>query len=521
MIRNLGRLTSIGLLIGLLVLLPTTGQVFAQWPPFSLVLSPSYSDGIITYNVELTNSTEAELRDVTIKVPLPAGTEFIEGQSVYPGVQITYDGTEVTIFADVVHRILNNVSFSVSVQDTNIQDFATRPWVKWSGDQPGDYLADEVTVDITQTPLDWTDPFPFFSLRTSALVDGNTITYSLYPRNEGWLRIWDLKISIPLPEGTKFVSAEAPGSFTAGFDGQQAHFTTIELADDVNLEPLRLTISIDDGVGGMVVTRAWASWKNDGWGVGTDYAPEETLATGWIVVQPQVPQLVIVDSVEDVPFDYYDLTGISFQPDGDELKANFFTVGDFTAQEDPVAFNLYIDADCQAGTGDPVTEGIGAEYAVGFVPYIQESYFEVWDQQSQTWVPQEDVFIPAATGDSGNTVSLWLPLGLVRQDGQLCWAADAISWNSGNYVPYPTPDEIIYVPDAVIVPEIWWASASVGLAAPMMTDLAEEQSPVPGPLLPETGGEDGVDASSVQVPVTLTVLAIVLWQGLRAVKAPR
>ena len=518
--RRLTRPALVGFFLSICLLFPTAGNVSAKWPPFDLQLSPRFSDGIITYTLRLVNSSGAEMRDVTIKVPLPAGTEFLEGKSVFPGVDVTFDGAEVTIRVGIVHNVLTDVSFSVRIVDPSVTVFTTHPWISWSGTPSGDYLGGDVVTDLEKTPLDWTAPYPFLDLAASAVVDGNTITYSIYPRNVGWLRMWDLAVNVPLPEGTKYVSAQAPGEFTAGFDGREVHFTAIELPQGLNMEPLRMTVSTDGITDGMIVTRAWASWKNEGWGVGTDYSADEALATGWIVVQPGVPQLVVVDLIDDVPFEYYDLTSISFQPDGDSLKVNLFTVGDFADQSDPVEFVLYIDSDCQPDTGRAVAAGVGAEYAAGFVSSDRSSYLNEWDATTAEWVTRNDVFIPAAVGESGNALSLWLPLALIRRDGRLCWSAEAISWNSGNYTPYPQPDEIVFVKDAVIQPDLWWPTSSAGLQAPLTGNIPQAAAAPLSPALPDTGqGDPSVPVPLLAVLLNAAVAGVVVWQAYRAIRA--
>ncbi len=513
-----------GLVLTVLFLLaPPAGQTDAQWPPFTFSLSPRYADGIITYSVELINTTNADLADLTIKVPLPAGTQYLDAKVLYPGTQVTFDGAEVSIFTPTLHGSLRGITFRVKVIDTENQLFTTQPWLKWSGNPAGDYLANEVTIDVTKIPLDWTSSFSFLRLDASARVSGDQITYSFYPTNQGWLRMWDLMISVPLPPGTTFVSADAPGIFSTAFDGQQVNFFTIELPEATPLEPLRVTVSTAGVTDDVVVTRAWATWKNEGWGVGTDYPPTDQLETGYIVVQPHLYQVVVTDMTGDVPFSYYDLTSVSFQPDQDALKFTFFTVGDFIGQPDTVAFEVYLDTDCRTDTGDPVADGIGAEYLVGFEDSYGESYFETWDPETSAWVRQDGVYIPAASSSTGNTVSIWLPYDLIPQDVPMCWLARTTIWNESGYTPYPPVDDVLYLQDAKILPRELQArfteetGTAVASAVDDVTDEAageQQTASKPGLLLPITGAEAAaVPSTTTSHDLTLGLVTALILVG--------
>jgi hypothetical protein len=121
-------------------------------------------------------------------------------------------------------------------------------------------------------------------LEASAVVADDVITYSLFPFNCG-LRMWDMTVKLPLPEGTEFISAEGSGPFAASFDGREVSFKAVELP-----ERERYTLQAKVSTAGVsepaVVTHAWAQWRNVGFGVGRIQPPKTDIRTGDIVVQP-------------------------------------------------------------------------------------------------------------------------------------------------------------------------------------------------------------------------------------------
>jgi len=205
------------------MLLP--GKVYAQWPPFSFRLTPSYENGQITYDIQFFSQADWAITDVTIKIPLPAGTRFVEANA-QSGVEVEFDGTEVTFFASTLPRdSISDTSFIVRVVDPTSTVFTTHAWIAWKGDQPGDYLTTDVPIDITRQSLNWEKPpASRLQLEASAIVADDIVTYLIYPKNvrgSRYVRLQDVKINVPVPEGTTFLSAEASSPFTASFDGKE------------------------------------------------------------------------------------------------------------------------------------------------------------------------------------------------------------------------------------------------------------------------------------------------------------
>ena len=98
-VKNTLLIMSIALL---LTLMPASKPAYsAPWPPFSFDLDSSYKDGKITYTIEFEKEVDGALTDVTIRLPLPEGTRFLEA-SAEPSVSVNFDGAEITFFSSVV-----------------------------------------------------------------------------------------------------------------------------------------------------------------------------------------------------------------------------------------------------------------------------------------------------------------------------------------------------------------------------------------------------------------------------------
>jgi hypothetical protein len=327
---------------------PSTVKAQGEWPPFEFTLTPSYADGRITYQLFLVSFLEGSaLLDLDIHIPLPKGTRYVEG-SAQASTAVSFDGQEVRFFtAFVPNNALPTASFAVEVVDPEQKVYVTQPWLAWKGEQPGDYLANPVVVDSSKPNLEWSLwPFPKpLLLEASAAVTGDEITYYLFPLNYG-VRMWDLTVNLPLPEGTQFISAEASGPFAATFDGREVSFKAVELPARE-----RYTLQVKVSSAGVsqrtLVTHAWAGWRFVGFGVGHILPPKTDLRTGDIVVQPGVTGWVMADSFDDVPFGNYDVSSLAVQAADESFDVLFYTRDELEPVGQPLLFVLYLNTDCQ------------------------------------------------------------------------------------------------------------------------------------------------------------------------------
>lgn len=427
------RLIGFALLLTL-ILLPE--QAHAQWPPFKFGLIPSYESDQITYQIRFSSEVEWPMSDVALKIPLPRGTRFLEA-SAPPWTQVEFDGKEVTFFTSFLARTLKDTFFVVEVTDPVMTVFTTHAWIAWQGDQPGDYLTEEVSLDITQPALPWEKPARSrVRLEAKATVADGMITYALYPTNVTKQRIWDLKVNVPLPEGTTFVSAEAPAPFVAGFDGREVSFSVVELVSQAEVGPLTFKVSTEDVTAPFVVTYAWASWKNVGRKVGQSLVAQEGTRSGDIVVQPHPVQQVVSDRLGDVPFSNYDLTSLALQEEGSALKVSFYTAGSLGPMDEPLQYIFYIDSDCRADTGGP-RKGLGLEYRMRYKHDKGQADLSRWESANGaeagaeievkgSWHKVgliEDVSGPV----DGQMVTMRIPYDLLDLGQQFCWLVEAHS----------------------------------------------------------------------------------------------
>jgi len=420
-------------IVGLFVVVATIfwpGYAQAQWPPFNFNIDSIFDNGKIIYRLELSETVGWPMADVIFKVPLPAGTRYVESGAP-DGTTANFDGAEITFLTPTLHGSLKDAYFIVEVIDPAKTEYAAHAWISWKGEVPGDFLTDDSVIDITRTPLVWDKPWSRLRLEAGAVVNGNEITYLLYPVNTGGRRMWDLSINLPLPAGVTFVSAEAPPPFTAGFDGQQAVFFINELERGVRVDPLQVKVTVAENTSPFLVTQATAGWTN----VGNNVDPQEFTKTGEIIVQPQTTQYVVADSIGDVPFASYDLTGITFQQDGEAVKATFYTAEPMGAVGQPIEHYLYLDSDCNADTGKP-RGNRGAEYWVRYRHQSGRGYIYTWDPAQSAWTNRQQI---PAYGDSGNAASVWVPAAVIPAETAMCWLA--VSRNlTDEYHPVPPVD---------------------------------------------------------------------------------
>ena len=400
----------------ILALAPEPGQA-TQWPPFSFRMLPSYEAGKITYNLKFDNESDRTMADVMFKIPIPEGTRFLEAGAELT-TQTGFDGAEVTFFTAVLHRPLRTASFVVEVIDPGRTIFTTQAWIAWQGDQPGDYLTEEISFDITRQPLNWQRPRSRLQLEAGATVANEIISYTIYPKNVGELRMWDLEIHIPLPEGAAFLSAEAPPPFVTNFDGREVSFSILELAQRAEVAPLTLKVSTKGVATPFVTTHAWAVWKNAGRKVGRSVALEEQTVSGDIVVQPHTFQQVTADLIGDVPFSNYDLTSVALQEEADFLKVNFYPAGNLEQIGAPLEYILYIDRDCNLQTGK-VRAFRGAEYWVRYRHNRGQAALYNWDAEENNWINPRSLEVN--TPADSNVITVRVPYDWIKNERQFCW----------------------------------------------------------------------------------------------------
>jgi hypothetical protein len=430
-VRKAYKLSLVIYIVLVLVLILTLERVYAQWPPFLFSLTPSYEDGKITYHIKFSRQVDWVMTNVTFKIPLPEGTRFLEA-SAQPLTNVDFDGAEVTFFTSgVLLRPIRTASFVVEVTDPMMTVSTTHAWISWEGDQPGDYLTKDVSIDITQQPLNWGKPSSRLQLDASATVAADVITYTIYPKNVGGQRMWDLKINIAIPEGTTFLSAEAPPRFVTSFDGREVSFSILELERSVPVAPLSFQVSTEGVTAPFVVTHASAVWKS----VGRGLAQEQT-RTGDIIVQPHAAQWVVSDMVGDVPLSNYDLTSIVLQEDGPALKIIFYAVGDLEPVGEPLYYALYIDGDCRADTGKE-KEGRGVAYRVRYDYRSDRATISFWDEEEERW--NQSKKLNGLAG--GNTVAVWVPYDLLEDGRRFCWVGEARN-NTKAFNPSPPSEKV-------------------------------------------------------------------------------
>jgi hypothetical protein len=421
----------------------------AQWPPFTLRLTPSYEGGRVTYTItQLRSEVDWLISDIRVQIPLPPGLRFVEAVAD-PPVQAGFDGQEVFFFFLSLDPPVKNAYFVVEVTDPGQPLVTIQPWLSWEGKFPGSYSPEPITVDTSQPVqhLDWQGPVrPALQLQLSATTTGETLTYKIYPQKMRRGRVWDLKINLPLPEGLTFLSAEAPPAFEVNVDPQEGRFFTLELPfteapvagstleEEIEaLEPLTVNLSTVGVITPTLTTRAWASWKNATRQAGVTLEAEGQAVTGDIVVQPQVAHYTVTDGLGDAPFAEYDLTGVSLQNSETMLQVGFYTAGPLCGTSQPLEFRLFLDADCQAETGQP-RNGLGAEYEIFYDLSEDRGIIRASGNKGEGW-SRVEATLERFVGRQA--VLLQAPYSALGNNHQFCWVAQSRNRNETFAPPLP------------------------------------------------------------------------------------
>ena len=351
-------------------------QAQSGWPPFIIEMEPTYGDGRITYDLFFVSLLDpGDMTDLTIIVPLPEGTRYVSG-GAQPSTEVTFDGREVKFFTPALDgNAIPVASFTVEAIDPSQTVFVAQPWLSWKGDPAGDYLAREVEIDITKPELTWSKPLQDRLLleADAAVVDGIT-TFDIYATNLGG-RTFDVVVNLPLPAGATLVSTEAPPLFTSSFDGREVSFKALELPEKIRTT-LRVKVASEETGPPLLVTHAWASWRNQGDNVGTRIAAKGDVRTGDIVVDPHVDGWVTADAFGDVPFGNYDVTTLAVERVGPgALDVIFYTRDEIGPAGQPLFFVAYLSTDCANGK----------QYRIVYSHMNGRAVLQQWDGAGGAW----------------------------------------------------------------------------------------------------------------------------------------
>lgn len=438
-----------------------TGSAQAQepWPPFYFDLIPSSENGQIIYKVALYSQVDWQLSDVTIKLRPPAGTRFVEGRT-QPDVNVTFDGQEVTLIALGLDQFTEENFLVFEITDPQTTVFTTQGWIAWKGANPGDYLAEPVSFDITKPALNWAAPSPSrLQLGLGAAVTNEVITYRIYPKTVSREILLDARINFQIPEGTTYLSAEAPGPVTSNFNGQEVGFSIPELVPESEIGALVVRVSSTNVTVPVLTTQVWAGWKNgqelkDPNRPARPYNPEvdidipipaeEQFLIDLILTDPRVPQTVVFDATGDVPFGDYDLTSLAFRENQPDLTVAFNTVEAAGSAQQPIDFTLFVDSDCNIQTGER-RENRGADYRIMVDRETGGAGFIPWDSVQADWGWAQYIGLKSVT--NGQTILTSVPPELIGAGSLFCWAGWASNQSEAFNTRLPrdiTPNEAFF-----------------------------------------------------------------------------
>lgn len=431
------------LLLGFLYISPPTQarapqRGLAQWPPFLLNVSFSHQDKLITYKLLFRQEEGIQLNDLSVKIPIPAGTRFVKAD--IPSNSTTdFDGEEVSFFTNALRRSWE-VSFTVEITEPEQTLFKTQGWFSWVGGTPGTYLLENIEADITRQPLPWQRlGRSRLQLEATTTTKGNLITYSLYPKNNNPLRMWDLKVVLPIPAGAEFVSLNAPPEFTAGRDSQSAIFSIIEMPRYTTFTPLQVTISVSEGITVPLFTEAQAFWKNTGRKVGLTIPAEEALKTGYLISPPATDQILVADPVGDAAFPFYDLSAIAIEPLEAATRVVFYTAKPIGGVDELLRYQFLIDQDCSDQTGRVQGQGRGWDHRLMYRHEQGRVSFESWAADEEKWT--DPTPLQAEVSLEMPTVKITIPAALLSNTAGFCWRAIA-SYETKAYYPAPPRDVV-------------------------------------------------------------------------------
>jgi hypothetical protein len=466
----LGFVMAIGLPVA-----PTQAQ--GVWPPFSLTVTPTHEAGRITYKLVWQSFLPAgDIVDLDIRIPLPEGLKYVKGDASV-ATAVSYDGKEVRFFTSAINYSgLPTMSFEVEVTDPSKTEFVIQPWIAWKGKVPGDYLHAPVKIDLRQQNLEWARPvFPKrLLLDATALVNGDEVTYYIYPINMGG-RMWDVVVTLPLPEGATFISADAPPSFPAfthTFQNGAVTFKTSELPQFEQLQ-LQVKVSTKGVTSPAMVTHVWAQWRNVGLPVGYVIPPKNDLVTGDLVITPRKNGWIMADALDDVALANYDITSMGVQDEGEAFNVLFYTRDPVGPPPQPLFFMFYLNTDCTTDR----------QYRVLYEHLSGHALFQKFEAAIQDWGTP----LPVEGSYAGpRLVTMTVPKAYLGNAAGFCAIGRVINGSQA----YTTPLLFDMIPDRTDLLQIINYSVNVAFQANkdqrkgMYEGIAQALSPLTGWMTP-------------------------------------
>lgn len=496
--------------IGLvMVASPSAAAQEPQWPPFNFYLTPlSYEDGRVTYSIYVSNQAEWALADFIIKIPLPPGTRHIEAVSLRDTTIPGFDGQEITFTSPIIHRAIDEVRFTLEVTDPTINPVTIQPWISWKGQQPGTYLPDPVSYDITRQPLGWRRPEAVrFQVSTSAIVANSSVTYVIYPETDSTLRVWDPVIQLKLPRGVEVIHTNPTPPFNVGLQDDRVVFSALEIPRREIFAPMTVQVQPTANTPIPLTAQAEVSWKNSGRSAGLEVPSEGRYQTSQLVIsEAEVPHFIVADTTGDVAFGSYDVVAARLQEDGPYLKVDFNTAEPIGTE--PTQILLYIDQDCQLNTGVQ-RYGRGLDLLAFYDPPNNQTSFVRYNDALGDWEWNNSSRFLAEYNDQAATMRV--PYAYLDNRSQFCWVAIS-RYRTSQYIPNPPSD---------VIPDTWGSPAGEYQALQAFPQLAIEDVIVTVPTASDT---DSVRADIEELEATSVATYVIPmgseWRYFKGTRAP-
>ncbi|HXF63717.1 MAG TPA: hypothetical protein VNK95_18985 [Caldilineaceae bacterium] len=296
----------------------------------------------------------------------------------------------------------------------------------WSGEaNAGQHLSEAAQ----ETPAG-TSSSPTVLVDASAVVTDGVIVYTIDAANVTGQSVWDLNITLPIPEGATFLSAEVTAPLVAEYYDSSITFYAAELKGKAVTGPQRVRVALadhapmSDGTA-LVSTQVEASWKSIGAVLHQSTWFLASAATSAIILPADISQQLVADMPGDVPLPSFDLTGAAVRQEGSLIRVDLYVAGPLGPVGEPNRYTVFFDVDCNRATGRAQGE-LGVDYQVFYRHDRGRAEISSWsvaEDADGKWLAGGSMGV-SNPADS-QVITLWIPWAALEHRERFCWSAQS------------------------------------------------------------------------------------------------
>lgn len=280
----------------------------------------------------------------------------------------------------------------------------------------------------------------------SAVITGNVIVYTIHAANVTEQSVWDLNITLPIPQDAILLSAEVTPPLVAEYHDASITFYAAELKGRAATGPQRVRVALANDLPtsnrtAFVSTQVEANWKFIGTVLQQSTWFLASTATSAIALPADTNQQLVADMQGDGALPIFDLTGVAMRREGSLVRVDLYVAGPIGPVGETSRYTVFFDADCNRATGR-AQDKLGADYRVLYRHDRGRAEISSWSvaaDGSGQWLAGGSIGV--SNPPDGQVITLWIPSAVLGNSERFCWFAES-EYRTGPDTPRLPKDRV-------------------------------------------------------------------------------